>query len=67
MKKVEFLDKVCNEVVLIIIIYRVHLVGSNPTLSQCIIINSPMAKAPDKGSFPLDHFHECDTEAKEYT
>lgn len=20
----------------------------------------------DKGSFPLDHFHECDTEAKEY-
>lgn len=20
----------------------------------------------DKGSFPLDHFHECDNEAKEY-
>ena len=20
-------------------------------------------KAPDKGSFPLDHFHECDNEA----
>jgi len=20
----------------------------------------------DKGSFPLDHFHECDKEAKEY-
>jgi len=19
-----------------------------------------MAKAPDRGSFPLDHFHECD-------
>lgn len=26
-----------------------------------------MAKAPDRGSFPLDHFHECDTEAKAYS
>jgi len=24
------------------------------------IINLIMAKAPDRGSFPLDHFHECD-------
>ncbi|EAS01282.2 CHCH domain protein (macronuclear) [Tetrahymena thermophila SB210] len=23
-------------------------------------------KAPDKGSFPLDHFHECDEFAKAY-
>lgn len=26
-----------------------------------------MAKAPDKGSFPLDHFHECDEQAKAYS
>lgn len=26
-----------------------------------------MAKAPDRGSFPLDHFHECDVEAKNYS
>lgn len=26
-----------------------------------------MAKAPDRGSFPLDHFHECDDEAKKYS
>ena len=25
-----------------------------------------MSKAPDKGSFPLDHFHECDDEANKY-
>ena len=25
-----------------------------------------MAKAPDKGSFPLDHFHECDKFAEFY-
>eukprot|EP01017_Pseudomicrothorax_dubius_P028018 TRINITY_DN3296_c0_g1_i1.p1 TRINITY_DN3296_c0_g1~~TRINITY_DN3296_c0_g1_i1.p1 ORF type:complete len:126 (+),score=27.18 TRINITY_DN3296_c0_g1_i1:174-551(+) len=24
------------------------------------------SKAPDKGSFPLDHFHECEQEAKKY-
>ncbi len=24
-------------------------------------------KGPDKGSFPLDHFHECDTDAKKYS
>lgn len=24
------------------------------------------AKAPDKGSFPLDHFHECDAESDIY-
>ena len=24
-------------------------------------------KPPDKGSFPLDHFHECDRQAKQYT
>ena len=23
-------------------------------------------KPPDKGSFPLDHFHDCNNEAKEY-
>jgi cytochrome c oxidase assembly protein subunit 19 len=23
-------------------------------------------KGPDKGSFPLDHFHECDKDAKKY-
>lgn len=26
-----------------------------------------MSKAPDRGSFPLDHFHECDKEAKAYS
>lgn len=25
-----------------------------------------MARAPDKGSFPLDHFHECDKFADLY-
>ena len=25
------------------------------------------SKPPDKGSFPLDHFHECDQQAKSYT
>lgn len=24
-------------------------------------------KPPDMGSFPLDHFHDCNTEAKEYS
>ncbi|CAD8143113.1 unnamed protein product [Paramecium pentaurelia] len=24
------------------------------------------SKGPDKGAFPLDHFHECDNEAKQY-
>ena len=24
-------------------------------------------KPPDKGSFPLDHFHDCNREAEEYT
>ena len=24
-------------------------------------------KAPDKGSFPLDHFHDCTKDAKKYT
>ena len=24
-------------------------------------------RAPDKGSFPLDHFNECDMIAKTYT
>jgi cytochrome c oxidase assembly protein subunit 19 len=28
--------------------------------------NSPAPNAPDKGSFPLDHFQECDTIAEEY-
>lgn len=26
-----------------------------------------MARAPDRGSFPLDHFHECDDQAKKYS
>ena len=28
---------------------------------------SGVSKAPDKGSFPLDHFKECNEEAIEYT
>ncbi len=24
------------------------------------------SRAPDKGSFPLDHFHECDKQAQLY-
>lgn len=28
--------------------------------------NAPSVNAPDKGSFPLDHFRECEREAEEY-
>ena len=28
--------------------------------------NRQVIKPPDKGSFPLDHFHDCNNEAKEY-
>ena len=30
-------------------------------------MNRKQNKAPDKGSFPLDHFHECQAEAKKYS
>lgn len=30
-------------------------------------MSRPKTKAPDKGSFPLDHFHECQIEAKAYS
>ncbi|KAM3133077.1 hypothetical protein pb186bvf_014794 [Paramecium bursaria] len=25
------------------------------------------SRSPDKGAFPLDHFHECDKQANDYT
>ena len=29
--------------------------------------NRQVTKPPEKGSFPLDHFHECSTQAKQYS